>query len=73
MALVKYKVLQSMVKDGVAQLPEKAIPFGVLSEAGTGSPIIAFMMRHEDWAEEFPDEAKEEAGGEEQEGVQHGE
>ena len=66
MALIKYKVLESEIKDGVAYIPEKAIPLGIwaLSESSpsvvTYKTNVAFMMKYEDWAEEFPDEVKAE-------------
>ena len=61
MSLLKYKVLQSGVKDGVTNLPEKAIPVGVVPDVETGLPTVAFMMLYSDWAVEFPEEAKLEA------------
>lgn len=57
MALIKYKVLQSAVQDGATYLPEKAIPIGVLPDAETHLPIVAFLMLYLDWAKEFPEEA----------------
>lgn len=81
MALVKYKILQAPINDGVSYVPEKAIPLGVWTlqepvEEGEGLlrgqvPLVeykvnlAFMMTYADWAEQFPDEAKEEASREE--------
>lgn len=61
MSLLKYKVLQSGIKDGVTNLPEKAIPFSLLPDAETGLPVVAFMMLYPDWAVEFPEEALREA------------
>ena len=59
MALLKYKVLQTDVKDGTTYIPEKAIPLSVWPDA-LGHPLVAFLMKYADWAEEFPDEAKKE-------------
>ncbi|MCJ7760152.1 hypothetical protein MUP59_03300 [Candidatus Bathyarchaeota archaeon] len=76
MSLLKYKVLQSTVKDGVAYLPGevmitykdglmhipgKVMPIGVIPDAETGLPAVAFLMLYTDWAEEFPEEALREA------------
>lgn len=69
MSLIRYKVLESEVKDSIAYLPIKAIPLSIwtLSEPGPNSQVIlykvniAFMMKYEDWAKEFPDDALKEA------------
>ena len=60
MSLLKYKVMQSDVVDGVVSLPEKAISIGVLPDAKTSLPVVAFIMLYSDWAVEFPEEAKRE-------------
>lgn len=61
MALIKYKVLQSGIENAISNVPEKAIPLGVLPDANTGKIVVAFMMKYSDWAEEFPGEAQAEA------------
>ena len=62
MELVKYKVLQASVEDGVAYIPEDAIllgvwPGGISSVLGVVAPTIAFMMKYEEWPKE-EEEAK---------------
>lgn len=59
MALIKHKVLESDCKDGEVDIPEKATPIGI-TYGPAGGPSIAFIMKHSDWAEEFPDDAKKE-------------
>lgn len=59
MALIKYRALQSSVKDGVAYLPERAIPLSS-SVDELGLPVVVFIMLYPDWVEEFPDEARRE-------------
>lgn len=62
-----FKVLQADIVDGNVYIPEKAIPIGVLFGLGDKYPVLVFLMKYDDWVEEFPDEAKKE--GESKEGV----
>lgn len=70
MALLKYRVLQAEINDGITHLPEKAVPLSAWVDPITGKTTVAFMMKYEDWAEEFPLEAKEEGVTENTEGWQ---
>lgn len=58
MSLRKFRVLMASVTDGITDMPEKARPLSVVYDAKTGLPSVAFLMRHEDWAVEFPEEAR---------------
>ena len=61
MGLINYKVMQATVIEGETNLPEKAVPIGVLTDSESGLPAIAFIMKYEDWTEEYPAEALREA------------
>jgi len=76
MSLVKYKILEAPIENSEVEVPEKAIPLGVLTikTPPAGEPAqdatlpyilqygvsLVLIMRYQDWVAEFPEQAAKE-------------
>lgn len=61
MALVKHRVLEAEIDEyGNIHIPNKCMVIGVNFRFPSGKPYLVLVMKYEDWAEEFPEEAEEE-------------
>lgn len=73
MALTRYKVLEADVAgDGSISIPKKSTVIGVKYRFPIGKPFLVFIMRYDDWADEFPEEAKAEEEAEAKGGKEKG-